>query len=70
MGELEVVKSRLNQENADLGRQVEEQESKVGSLSKAKKNLENQLEDLKKSLDDEARVSKVKPRNKAQKPGL
>ena len=55
--ELEVARARLGQESGDLGKQVEEFESKVAQLTKAKKSLEQQMEELKRQNEEETRVN-------------
>lgn len=44
-------------DNADLGRQMEETESRAGQLSRSKALLQSQVEELKKQLDEEVKVS-------------
>ena len=55
--DLNSTKSRLQLENADLTRQLEDAESKVSQLNKEKQSLMSQLSDSQKSLEDETRVS-------------
>lgn len=47
----------LSADNADVGRQMEEAESRACQLSRSKTLLQSQLEDLKKQLDEEVKVS-------------
>ena len=47
----------MQQENADLTRQLEEAESGGSALTKLRAQLSAQLEDLKRSLEEETRVS-------------
>ncbi len=46
----------MQQENADLTRQLEEAESGGSALTKLRAQLSAQLEDLKRSLEEETRV--------------
>lgn len=46
-------------DNADVSRQMEEAESRASQLSRSKALLQSQLEDLKKQLDEEAKVNKM-----------
>lgn len=57
VGDLSVVNSRLDKEVADLGSKLEESESKFGSLTKAKKGQDQTVEELKRNIEDETRVS-------------
>lgn len=57
LGDLSVVNSRLDKEVADLGSKLEESESKFGSLTKAKKGQDQTVEELKRNIEDETRVS-------------
>ena len=57
VAELEISRSRLTQEGGDLGKQVEEYESKVTVLLKQKKSLEQTVEELKRQNEEEVRVS-------------
>lgn len=43
-------------DNADVGRQMEEAESRASQLSRSKTLLQSQLEELKKQLDEEVKV--------------
>lgn len=47
----------LSADNADVGRQMEEAESRASQLSRSKTLLQSQLEELKKQLDEEVKVS-------------
>ena len=44
-------------DNADVSRQMEEAESRASQLSRSKTLLQSQLEELKKQLDEEVKVS-------------
>lgn len=57
LGDLSVVNSRLDKEVADLGSKLEDSESKFGSLTKAKKGQDQTVEELKRNIEDETRVS-------------
>lgn len=57
IAELEIARSRLTQEGGDLGKQVEEYESKMTILLKGKKALEQSVEELKRQNEEEIRVS-------------
>jgi len=46
-------------ENADQQRQLEDAESKVSQLTKERQSLLSQLEDAKRALEEETRVSDV-----------
>lgn len=61
INDLQTQKNRLQQETADLTRQLEEAEHRVGTLTKEKASLSSQLEEAKRSLEDETRVS-TRPR--------
>jgi len=54
--DLNNLKARLTQENFELHRQVQELDSSNGLLSKAKAQLQIQLDDAKARLDEETRV--------------
>ena len=56
IAELEIARSRLTQEGGDLGKQVEEYESKLNALLKGKKTLEQTVEELKRQNEEETRV--------------
>lgn len=60
VSELEIARSRLTQEGGDLGKQVEEYESKITVFLKSKKTLEQSVEELKRQNEEEVRVSAVK----------
>lgn len=47
----------LSADNADMARQMEEAESRGSQLSRSKTLLQSQLEELKKTLDEEVKVS-------------
>ncbi|TNN04189.1 hypothetical protein fugu_001218 [Takifugu bimaculatus] len=53
--ELSVAKNRLTADNADMARQMEEAESRGSQLSRSKTLLQSQLEELKKSLEEEVK---------------
>lgn len=57
IAELEIARSRLTQEGGDLGKQVEEYESKMVIFLKGKKALEQKVEELKGQNEEEIRVS-------------
>lgn len=57
VADLEIARSRLTQEGGDLGKQVEEYESKLNVLLKSKKTLETTVEELKRQNEEETRVS-------------
>ena len=57
VAELEITRSRLTQEGGDLGKQVEEYESKITVFLKNKKALEQSVEELKRQNEEEVRVS-------------
>jgi len=44
-------------DNADVSRQMEEAETRAGQLSRSRALLQSQLEELKKHLDEEVKVS-------------
>ena len=50
------MKSRLQQESNELGRQLEEAESQISQLTKAKQALQKQLEEARANLEDESRM--------------
>ena len=56
--DLQGSKGRMQHENSDLTRQLEEAESRLSQLNKERQSLMSQLEDAKRSLEDETRVSK------------
>lgn len=47
----------LSADNTDMVRQMEEAESRGSQLSRTKTLLQSQLEELKKTLDEEVKVS-------------
>lgn len=51
---------KMQAESADLTRQIEEAEHRVGVLSKEKQQLASQLEDARSNLEDESRVIFIK----------
>ena len=51
------IKNRAAAENSELTRQLEEAEHRVGQLTKEKSSINHALEDAKRSLEDETRVS-------------
>lgn len=59
LNDFDAAKKKLAVENADLLRQLEEAESQIGQLSKLKLSLTNQLEDARKTADEECRVSYI-----------
>lgn len=46
----------LPADNADMSRQMEEAEARASQLSRSKTQLQSQLEELKKLLDEEVKV--------------
>lgn len=54
--DLNGIKARLTQENFDLQHQVQELDAANAGLAKAKSQLQVQVDDLKRNLDDESRV--------------
>lgn len=56
IAELEIARSRLTQEGGDLGKQIEEYETKLNVLLKGKKTLEASVEELKRTNEEEIRV--------------
>lgn len=59
MADANATKSRLAAENFELVRVNQEYESQVVSFSKTKAALESQVDDLKRAMDEDARVSKI-----------
>lgn len=59
LNEHNTVRARLTTQNFELTKTVQEYETSFVSLSKTKHMLEVQLDDTKKSLDDESRVRTV-----------
>lgn len=57
LNEANALKARLQQENFEVQRQYQEVEVQFSTISKAKGSLQAQVDDLKKLLDDETRVS-------------
>ena len=55
MNDLELSNRKAGQENSDLARQLEEVDQHVSLLHKLRHQLNSQLEDLKKSYEEEAR---------------
>ncbi len=45
IGDTQAARSRLQAENAELAKQVEEAESQINQLTKAKKNIQKTLEE-------------------------
>jgi len=63
--ELHTAKSRAQAETADLSQKLEEAESQLSQLNKAKLTLSRSLEEVKSSLEDESRVrTKLHAENK------
>lgn len=56
LSDFDGTKKKLAVENADLLRQLEEAEAQLGSLSKLKISISNQLEESKKIAEEEAKV--------------
>lgn len=52
------LKSRLQGESGDLLRQLEDAESQINALNRIKQQLSSQLEEAKRNMDDEVRVSR------------
>lgn len=59
INDLQAQKNRMQMDAANLTRQLEEAEHKVGTLTKEKAALTAQLEEAKRSLEDETRVSQT-----------
>lgn len=57
--ELNNAKSRLTSENFELLHINQDYEAQILNYSKAKSSLESQVDDLKRSLDDEAKVNPI-----------
>lgn len=57
MADANSAKSRLAAENFELVRANQEYEAQVVTFSKTKAALESQLDDLKRAMDEDARVS-------------
>lgn len=56
LGDFDATKKKLAAENGELQRQLEEAESQVGQLNKLKSSLQTQLEEAKRTADEESRV--------------
>ena len=56
MADANAAKSRLAAENFELVRVNQEYESQVVTFSKTKAALESQLDDMKRAMDEDARV--------------
>lgn len=56
LSDFDGTKKKLAVENADLLRQLEEAEAQLGSLNKLKISISNQLEESKKTSEEEAKV--------------
>jgi TolA-binding protein len=57
--DLQGQKARVQNENVDLTRQLEDSESRVNQLNKERQALLQQLEEAKRSLEEETRVGFV-----------
>lgn len=57
LGDFDAAKKKLAAENSELQRQLEEAESQVAQLNKVKSSLSTQLEEAKRTADEESRVS-------------
>ena len=57
--EVSSVKIRLQAENSEFSRQIEESEGRVSQLSREKHNYITQLEEARHALDDECRVCEI-----------
>ena len=55
VSDLESAKSKMSSESTGLNTQIEELEHKIGMLQKNNKSLDNQLNDMKQSYEDELR---------------
>lgn len=55
--ELQSAKARLQNENLDVTRQLEDAESKASALAKERAALLSQLDEAKRALEEEVRVS-------------
>lgn len=58
LNDFDVAKKKLSVENAELLRQLEEVENQSMQLSKLKLTLSSQLEETKKSVENEGKVSR------------
>lgn len=56
VADLTSAKASLTQENSSLSAQLEDAEGRAATLGKNKKSLEQQLEEIKNSLEEESRV--------------
>ena len=59
LNDFDAAKKKLQIENSDLLRQLEDAESQISQLSKLKISLTTQLEDTKRMADEEARVCEI-----------
>lgn len=57
MADANSAKQRLSAENFELVRVNQEYEAQILNFSKAKASLESQVDDLKRAMDEDARVS-------------
>ena len=57
ISDLQGTKSRMQHENTDVVRQLEEAESRISQLNKERQALQQQLDDARRSLEEETRVS-------------
>jgi len=57
LNDFDAQKKKLSVENGDLLRQLEEADNQISQLNNLKSSLTTQLEDTKKMVDDESRVS-------------
>lgn len=57
MADINSVKQRLTAENFELVRVNQEYEAQIVTFSKTKASLESQLDDFKRAMDEDARVS-------------
>ena len=56
VADLNNFKNKSQTENTELATQLEEAESKINSLTKAKNDLQSQLDDTKQELESENKV--------------
>jgi len=56
LGDFDASKKKLAVENSELQRQLEEAESQVAQLGKLKTSLQTQLDEAKRTADEESRV--------------
>lgn len=61
LGDFDASKKKLAAENAELQRQLEDAESQVAQLNKLKTSLQTQLDEAKRTADEESRVCDVIP---------